>query len=124
MKASFQDGPQHRVSFHIAPGLVGVTNKIQQNDDKTLLSSGYRRLQLPSWALSLFQIVTSGEARHQAVRTLRQPMEKAHMARRMRCLDNSQQGSTTTQVNSDADHLTPDDGNPNQQLDLQPHEGP
>ena len=41
---------------------------------------------------------------------------KAHMARRMRCPDNSQQGSTTTQVNVEADHLTPDDGNPSNSL--------
>ena len=34
----------------------------------------------------------------------------------MRCPDNSQQGSTTTQVNSEADHLTPDDGNPSNSL--------
>ena len=41
---------------------------------------------------------------------------KAHVARRMRCPDNSQQGNTTTQVNSEADQLTPDDGNPSNSL--------
>lgn len=108
--------PVHSLPHHTVSELVQVTNRI---DDMSLPRLDYRRLQLPSWtlSLSLSQMACSEEARCHVMRTPRQPTERpTWQEAEVPTASKEVWPPTTPPVTLATDCPAPDGCNPSQQL--------